>query len=186
MDFLNKKSWHPGSFKNRKKVYLAEEQQRESEKKHKALLEEYKAEAVCDCQTTDTRVAFLYSAPPGLHPGITTSSRTSAATMATTTTREKVDDGGGGVREKRPGHISRVLEGIRSSSTPADEVHAHGSSRSFVVNEFDNEDEEQEAYELAMIQDASTRSRVFKKQQKKKKKRKLHDARKILADAGLL
>lgn len=177
MDFLNKKSWHPGSFKNRKKVYLAEEQQRESEKKHKALLEEYKAEAVCD--TTDTRVAFLYSAPPGLHPTTTTIS----------TTREK-DDDGGGVREKRPGveessHISRVLEGIRSS-TPADEEHAPASSRSFVVNEFDNEDEEQEAYELAMIQDASTRSRVYKRQQKKKKRRKLHDARKILADAGLL
>jgi hypothetical protein len=59
-------------------IYLTEEQQRGSEKKHKA-------EAVCD--TTDTREVFLYSALPGF----------------SSDTREK--DDGGGMREKRPAAV---------------------------------------------------------------------------------
>lgn len=173
MDFLNKKSWHPGSFKNRTKVFLAEEKQRETDKRHKVLLDEYKTQSADD----GTKVAFLYTAPPGYSQ----QQKQSAGVVSDDPVKNVPPDG--------QHHVSRVLDGIRTS------IHvgtAHGSDE-FVVNQFENEDEEQQAYELAMIEDVSMRRMVFEKQQRKKKrkrdresKKRLRDARKILADAGLL
>jgi hypothetical protein len=171
MDFLNKKSWHPGSFKNRTKVFLAEEKQRESEKKHKALLDEYKAQSADD----GTNVAFLYTAPPGYN------AEQQSGGMPEDPEKKKNTH----AQHKGQTHVSRVIDGIQTHAIPVP---------GYVMNQFEDEDEEQQAYELAMIEDVSERRRVFEKQQrkilkkkkKKESKQRLKDARKILADAGLL
>lgn len=226
MDFLNKKSWHPGSYKNRKKVFLAEEKARESEKKREALLEEYKAERttaddVAGRHNEEKPVMFLYSAPPGYVPGVQGAASESVV--------PRVDDSGARVKGHsgksesgfpRKSHVSHVIDGIRLSQHPnisdisgtcpfPEKVDVEwddtrrcteeslNSGRGFVVNQFRDEDEEQQAYELAMIPDALQRSKRYKRQQHKRKKKlemmrkkeskkKLKEARKILSHAGLL
>lgn len=213
MDFLNKKPWHPGSYKNRTKVYLAEEQQRETQKKHDALLDEYRAErSTTQQQQGMTPVMFLYAAPPGYPSGC------SDGKTEKTTSGRSVGDAGRGSREERHrvSHVSHVLEGIRMTGVSGANDQSHTrkecrdedagntvgqglqdqacNERAFVVNQFRDDDEEQLAYELALLPDDTLRSKELKKQETKRRKRiasrerrrKLKRAQKVLAEAGLL
>ena len=74
-DFLNKKPWHPSSFRNQVRVWEAEQEELEKEKKDKRIREEYLAEKEYEKQLLLLEhgeafrerhsVAFLYQKPPG-------------------------------------------------------------------------------------------------------------------------
>jgi len=74
-DFLNKKPWHPSSFRNQVRVWEAEQEELEKEKKDKRIREEYLAEKEYEKQLLlldhgeafreRHSVAFLYQKPPG-------------------------------------------------------------------------------------------------------------------------
>jgi hypothetical protein len=74
-DFLNKKPWHPSSFRNQVRVWEAQQEELEKEKKDKRIREEYLAEKEYEKQLLLLEhgeafrerhsVAFLYQKPPG-------------------------------------------------------------------------------------------------------------------------
>ena len=156
MDFLNKKPWHPGSSRNRKRVFLAEERQKEQDRKHKeqqCLLEKERREFPEKGHDGSERVKFLYTEPPGYNTA--TNQKDSPKTKSP---------------ERVPAQRSQLLDGILART--AADSHSHAIRElyesSFVFNQFPNEETEQHAYELALMTDASQRSQACKEYEKRK------------------
>lgn len=187
MDFLNKKPWHPGSYRNRKKVWTAEQEEKERLKKLEQRQEEYKAEQKerSDCGVQDGRnaVKFLYQKPPGYAGDVLKTDKVvsgveNAGAKGPAVSAGGSQGGGGGGR----GFIHHVIEGVKASSQQ-DSFAQH----EFVVNQFKDEEEEQEAYEIAMMSETERvqlRKKVAREKRKKEKK-KLERARKLLKRAGI-
>jgi hypothetical protein len=188
MDFLNKKPWHPGSYRNRKKVWTAEQEEKERLKKIEQRQEEYKAEqkerGECGVQDGKNAVKFLYQKPPGYTGDALKKTNTTVASDEANTVAKisAVSSGGGTSQGGGRGFIQHVVEGVKASSQQ-DSFEQH----EFVVNQFKNEEEEQEAYEIAMMSE-SERVQLRKtvaREKRKKEKKKLERARKLLKRAGI-
>lgn len=185
MDFLNKKPWHPGSYRNRKKVWTAEQEERERLRQLEQRQEEYKAEQKelnpGGVQDGKNAVKFLYQKPPGYTgDGLKTDKGASGEEK----TRAVSSRGGDGaqIAQNGRGFVHHVLEGVKASS----QQESFGEHE-FVVNQFKDEEEEQEAYEIAMMSEserARLRRRVAREKRKKEKKQ-LERARQILKRAGI-
>lgn len=188
MDFLNKKPWHPGSYRNRKKVWTAEQEEKERLKKLEQRQEEYKAEQKerSDCGVQDGRnaVKFLYQKPPGYAGDVLKTDKVVSGVENAGAKGPAVSAGGsqGGGGGGGRGFIHHVIEGVKASSQQ-DSFAQH----EFVVNQFKDEEEEQEAYEIAMMSETERvqlRKKVAREKRKKEKK-KLERARKLLKRAGI-
>ena len=158
MDFLNKKPWHPGSSRNRKRVFLAEERHKEQDRKHKErqfLLEKERREFPEKVKDESERVKFLYTEPPGYN----------AATNQKDSPKIQSRD-----PERVPAQRSQLLDGILAGTVADSHWHEirEVDQSSFVFNQFPNEETEQHAYELALMTDASQRSQAYKEYEKRK------------------
>lgn len=158
MDFLNKKPWHPGSSRNRKRVFLAEERQKEQDKKYKeqlCLREKERREAPEQVYDGNERVKFLYTEPPGYN----------ATTTQKGSPKAKSRD-----PDRVPAQRSKLLDGILVGAAVENRWHEtrQVDESSFVFNQFPNEETEQHAYELALMTDASQRSKACKEYEKTK------------------
>jgi len=220
--FLNLKPWHPMSFRNREKVYKAEQQQYEAEvskergRKEWAAEQEYlKTISMLSAEEQEKykqrqSVSWLYQKPPGFdaakaHPPqkdgndikIDDDGKNGGNQQGQRSTSAPASNGNNKKDKRRQGgnYLSKVVGGVQAVvvqqrqrfelkqqhrgagmnlSPPRGGCDPRAENQTFVVGEFDS-DEEERAYRLAMMSEEEKRK--IEKLRKKERRQKVREER---------
>ena len=188
--YLNKKAWHPGSTRNRERVWLAEQEhlrlEKEEEEKRKRRKEERDREldlvllASDDLEKTKRRggVAWMYEQGP---PGTSFVSASASEDPKATTAAASGVHRSKGYQEtdaRAEARVAKMLDGIRRSGTAG----VGDGEYAFFGCQFEREEDEEDAWRLAMVPERD-RQKALKRMRRKERKRRSEARRREVAEA---
>ena len=198
-NYLNKKSWHPGSKRNLERVWKAEEEEKKQrvavEERDKQLREEAAWEAEQELTADEAAkrkggVAWMYQ--NGMPMTSAVAKGATAHAVDVDKRRKQTQSRDDPARAEA--RLAKMLDGIRSTGVPSAGGES-GGAYGFVGGEFQDEDDEDLAFRIAQLPEderGKELKRIKKRERKEAKRakeerraREVQAARALLREAGI-